>query len=305
MDLLTAMRIFIRVVERGSMSAAARDLGIGQPAVSERIERLEAHLNTRLLRRHTRRMSLTNSGTLFYERSKSAVAAADHALAIADNGEAISGTLRIAAPYGAGEELLMPALLKLQLAYPGINIDLVLSDRVTDPVTEGVDISLRLGEAGEGYYVARPLGKIERLLVASPEYLQRYDMPRTPGELARHAFARVSGLFMNNHVTLIAPDNALLTVPVRITFTSSHWRPLRTVLLAGRAIGVLQSPVCRQEIADGHLVPVLPDYIVPSFPAYLLYPPANIISAETRACVAFLENELRTSLTRSVTKGQP
>ncbi len=93
MDLLTAMRIFIRVVERGSMSAAARDLGIGQLAVSERIERLEAHLNTRLLRRHTRRMSLTNSGTLFYERSKSAVAAADHALAIVDNGEAISGTL--------------------------------------------------------------------------------------------------------------------------------------------------------------------------------------------------------------------
>ncbi len=111
MDLLTAMRIFIRVVERGSMSAAARDLGIGQPAVSERIERLEAHLNTRLLRRHTRRMSLTNSGALFYERSKSAVAAADHALAIADNGEAISGTLRIAAPYGAGEELLMPPCL--------------------------------------------------------------------------------------------------------------------------------------------------------------------------------------------------
>lgn len=284
MDLLTAMRIFIRVVERGNMSAAARDLGIGQPAVSERIERLEAHLGTRLLRRHTRRMSLTSAGTLFYERSKSAVAAAEHALAIVNPTNSLHGTLRIAAPYGAGEALLMPALIKLQAEYPDLQIELILNDLVTDPVTEGVDISLRLGEMGEGYYIARQLGRVRRLLVASP------------AELVRHAFARVAGLFMNNHVALIAPDKSLLSVPVKITFSASHWRPLHTILLAGSAIGVLQSPVCRQDIAQGNLVPVLPDYVVPPFNAYLLYPPANIISAETRICAAFLENELRASL---------
>jgi len=141
MDLLAAMRIFIRVVERGSMSSAARDLGIGQPAVSERIERLEAHLGTRLLRRNTRRMSLTHSGSLFYARSKNVLAAAEHALAIAESGSSLRGKVRIAAPYGAGEELLMPALLGLQAEYPGLQIELILNDRVTDPVTEGVDLS--------------------------------------------------------------------------------------------------------------------------------------------------------------------
>lgn len=296
MDLLTAMRIFIRVVERGNMSAAARDLGIGQPAVSERIERLEAHLGTRLLRRHTRRMSLTSAGTLFYERSKSAVAAAEHALAIVNPTNSLHGTLRIAAPYGAGEALLMPALIKLQAEYPDLQIELILNDLVTDPVTEGVDISLRLGEMGEGYYIARQLGRVGRLLVASPAYLHRHGTPGSPAELVRHAFARVAGLFMNNHVALIAPDKSLLSVPVKITFSASHWRPLHTILLAGSAIGVLQSPVCRQDIAQGNLVPVLPDYVVPPFNAYLLYPPANIISAETRICAAFLENELRASL---------
>jgi len=302
MDLLAAMRIFIRVVERGSMSSAARDLGIGQPAVSERIERLEAHLGTRLLRRNTRRMSPTSSGTLFYERSKNAVAAAEHALAITDAGNSLSGTLRIAAPYGAGEELLMPALLKLQSEYPGLQIDLILNDRVTDPVTEGVDISLRLGDVGEGYYVAHSLGPVGRLLVASPAYLQRQGTPRSPAELALHAFARVSGLFMNNQIALIAPDKSLLSVPVKITFSTNHWRPLHTVLLAGRAIGVLQSPVCGQDIADGRLVPLLPDYVVPPFHAYLLYPPANVISAETRVCAAFLETELRKYLAGSAVR---
>lgn len=108
------MRIFIRVVERGSMSAAARDLGIGQPAVSERIEKLEAHLGTRLLRRNTRNMSLTHSGNVFYERSKTAVQAAEHALSVNEENQGLQGKIRIAAPYSAGESLLMPALLQLQ-----------------------------------------------------------------------------------------------------------------------------------------------------------------------------------------------
>lgn len=95
------MRIFIRVVERGSMSAAARDLGIGQPAVSERIEKLEAHLGTRLLRRNTRNMSLTQSGNVFYERSKTAVQAAEHALSVNEENQGLQGKIRIAAPYSA------------------------------------------------------------------------------------------------------------------------------------------------------------------------------------------------------------
>lgn len=168
MDYLAAMRIYVRVVERGSMSAAARDLGIGQPAVSERIERLEAHLGMQLLRRNTRSISVTDVGALFYERSKLAIEAADDALAGAREDMPLRGTLRIAAPHGVGEVVLSPILLSLRDRHPQLKIDLVLNDRIVDPVTEGVDISLRLGDHGEGSYVARRLGHVRRTLVASP-----------------------------------------------------------------------------------------------------------------------------------------
>ena len=150
------MRIFIRVVERGSMSAAARDLGIGQPAVSERIEKLEAHLGTRLLRRNTRNMSLTQSGNVFYERSKTAVQAAEHTLSVNEENQGLQGKIRIAAPYSAGESLLMPALLQLQNEHPALQVDVIFNDRVIDPVTEGVDLSLRLGDVSEGFFCRTP-----------------------------------------------------------------------------------------------------------------------------------------------------
>jgi DNA-binding transcriptional LysR family regulator len=237
MDLLAAMRIYVRVVERGSMSAAARDIGIGQPAVSERIERLEAHLGTRLLRRNTRRMSLTDSGALFYERSKVVISAADLALAVVGDQATLKGLIRIAAPYGAGEEILMPALLKLRAKHPELNIELILNDRVIDPVTEGVDISLRLGDPGEGDFVTHPLGAVRRFLVASPDYLARSGTPASPDELIHHAFARVSGLFNDSRLPLFSPDNQIVSARLDVVFSANHWRPLYTVLMAGQALG--------------------------------------------------------------------
>ena len=184
------MRIFIRVVERGSMSAAARDLGIGQPAVSERIEKLEAHLGTRLLRRNTRNMSLTQSGNVFYERSKTAVQAAEHALSVNEENQGLQGKIRIAAPYSAGESLLMPALLQLQNEHPALQVDVIFNDRVT----EGVDLSLRLGDVSEGFFVARPLGTVRRVLLASPALLAKMGHPDTPDALTDYPFAAVSGV---------------------------------------------------------------------------------------------------------------
>ena len=218
------MRIFIRVVERGSMSAAARDLGIGQPAVSERIEKLEAHLGTRLLRRNTRNMSLTQSGNVFYERSKTAVQAAEHALSVNEENQGLQGKIRIAAPYSAGESLLMPALLQLQNEHPALQVDVIFNDRVIDPVTEGVDLSLRLGDVSEGFFVARPLGTVRRVLLASPALLAKMGHPDTPDALTNYPFAAVSGVFASNRIQLVASEDQLINVPVNIQFQSTHWR---------------------------------------------------------------------------------
>jgi DNA-binding transcriptional LysR family regulator len=292
MDYLAAMRVYVRVVERGSMSAAARDLGIGQPAVSERIERLEAHLGARLLRRNTRMISATDVGAVFYERCKLAIEAADDALAGAHEDMPLRGTLRIAAPHGLGEVILPLILLDLRSHHPQLKIDLVLNDRVVDPTTEGVDISLRLGDHGEGSFVARKLGYVSRVLVASPDYLDRRGVPTTPADLIGHPFARVSGLFNNSRLPLQTVDQRIVQAPIEVALTMSNWRPLHAILIGGGAIGVLQQPVCSEDLAAGRLRQILPDFSVPGFDLHLLYPASKPIPPRIRTIVSLLEKKL-------------
>lgn len=292
MDLLAAMRIYVRVVERGSMSAAARDLGIGQPAVSERIERLEAHLGVRLLRRNTRAISMTDAGLLFYDRSRQVLQIADEAqAAVAQDNHVLRGMLRIAAPQGLGEVVLPPILLRLREQHPQLDIDLVLNDRIVDPVTEGVDISLRLGQAGEGHFVARRLGHVRRILVASADYLARHGTPSRPHELAAHPFIRVSGLFGDGQLRLLHKRDTL-HAPVNAVWSASHWRPVHSLLLAGAGIGVLQEPVCAEALASRQLVRLLPDYAVPGFDLHALFPAAKPVPPKTRAILALLQEHL-------------
>lgn len=299
MDHLAAMRLFVRVVERGNMSAAARDLGIGQPAVSERIERLEAELGTRLLRRSTRALSTTDTGAAFYERARLAIEAADDALAVTQPGSALRGTIRIAAPHGLGETLLAPVLLRLREEHPALRVDLVLNDRVVDPVTEGVDLSLRLGDPGQGGFVARRLGHVPRVLVAAPDYLERHGRPSEPVDLADHAFARVSGLFGGDKIALLSPEGGTVIAPIDVALTFGHWRPLHAVLLGGGAIGVLQKPVCIDDLAAGRLEQLLPGFTIPGFDLHALYAAGRPMAPRIKAVLSLLEDRAACIMARS------
>lgn len=296
MDYLAAMRVYVRVVERGSMSAAARDLGIGQPAVSERIERLEAHLGVILLRRNTRAISVTDPGAVFYERCKLAIEAADVALAGAHADMCLRGTLRIAAPHGLSEVILPAILVRLQEHHPQLKIDLVVNDRFVDPTTEGVDISLRLGGPGEGDFVASKLGQMSRVLVASPAYLDRRGVPRATADLIDHPFARVSGLFNNGRLPLYTQDRRIEQVPIDVVFTLGNWRPLHAILVGGGGIGVLQRPVCSEDLTAGRLRQVLPDFAVPGFDLHLLHKANRPIPPRLRVVLPFLKKELLRAL---------
>ncbi len=298
MDLLVAMRVYVRVVERGSMSAAARDLGMGQPAVSERIDRLEQYLGTRLLLRNTRRLSVTDTGTAFYERSKQVLDAASDAVAVANGDQSLRGTLRIAAPHGVGEIVLPSVLLQMRRHHPQLKIELVLNDRIVDPVTEGVDISLRLGDLGEGSFIARKLGHVGRVLVASPDYIEQHGAPTNPGELIDHPFLRVSGLFNNGRLPLISADRREELAAIDIVLSTSHWRPLHSLLLDGAGIGVLQRPVCTEDLENGKLIRLLPGFTVPGFDLHALYPATRPIPPRIRAVLSLLEEGLPATLTR-------
>lgn len=296
MDFLAAMRIFVRVVERGSMSAAARDLGLGQPAVSERIERLEAHLGARLLRRNTRALSVTEPGAAFYERCKTVLDAADEALSAVNKDVEGRGTLRLAAPHAFGETVLPPLLLKLRARHPGLKINLVLNDRIIDPITEGVDISFRLGDHSEEHFICRKLGHVHRVLVASPAYLSRNNIPLAPGDLIQHCFARVTGLFNNGYLPLVPAGQKAIRASIEPVITVSHWRALHAILLQGGAIGVLQEPGCREDLAAGRLVQIFSGHTVPGYDLSALYSPARPVPQRIRLAMHVFETELPRAL---------
>ncbi|MFJ6328617.1 MULTISPECIES: LysR family transcriptional regulator [unclassified Rhizobium] len=289
MDMLSAMRIFIRVVERSSLSAAARDLGLGQPTVSERVEKLEKHLGARLLYRTTRSVQATDAGARFYEYAKRAIEAAEEAEASVASAEtSLNGTFRIAAPHGLGETTLPRLLIEFQTLHPALAIDVTLNDRFVDPMTEGVDLSIRIGEIGSGNFIARRLGTMRRLVLAAPGYIARHGQLHEPMELAAHPFIRVAGFAADERLHLIGPGGASVEVPIRTAWRVNHWRPLMEAVLAERGIGALFAPVCSQEIAEGRLVPVLPSYELRRVNVHAIYPPGPRPAARTKAFLELL-----------------
>ncbi|KVU83293.1 LysR family transcriptional regulator [Burkholderia ubonensis] len=300
MDLLAAMRIFVRVVERGNLSRAAKDLGLGQPTVSDRVERLERFLGVRLLLRSTRAVSCTDEGILFYQRSKIVLDAADEARAVVTLGNKIvRGRIRIAAPHGLGEVVLPEILTVIREHNPQLYIDLILNDEITDPVTEGVDISLRLGQISDGNFVARRLGHVRRVLVASPSYIEKHGLPEEPTDIVGHPFIRVTGLFNDGQLRLMSPSKSVRPTPINIVISTSHWRPVYELLLNGAGIGVLQEHVCVDALASGRLVRLLPDYTVPGFDLHALLPVTRPVPSKTQVVVKILDEYLPKAMARA------
>ncbi|HIC7212605.1 LysR family transcriptional regulator [Burkholderia stabilis] len=300
MDLLATMRIYVRVVERGTMSGAARDLDMGQPAVSERIERLEKHLGTRLLMRSARTLACTEEGRIFYERSKALIEAAEMAVASVSKTEnALDGTIRLAAPQCFGEVVMPGVLMHVRTAYPKLHIDLVLNDDIVDPVTEGVDISIRVGQLGDGGFVAYALGEVGRVLVAAPSYLDRNTPLETKADLANHPFIRVKGVFANEQLPLQQERGAVEYARIRTVMTTSHWRPMFDTIAAGGGIGVVQQPACTEALALGKLVRVLPRYVVPDFALNVLVHAQRPLPPRVRAVVDLLKKEIPLLLTKN------
>ncbi|NPT40493.1 LysR family transcriptional regulator [Paraburkholderia sp. 1N] len=289
MNLLEAMRIYVRVVERESISGAARDLNIGQPAASERIERLEKYLGCRLLLRSARAFNCTPEGLTFYERSKRILHAVEQAVAEVSNDEQdLKGTIRIAAPHCFGETVVPEALTLVRAAYPQLDLELVLNDRIVDLVTEGVDISFRLGQLGEGAFIARQLGQVGRVLVAAPGYLSQHGPITEPSELIKHASIRVQGMFGTEQLPLRHMATVVESAPIRTAIKTSHWRPMYEMILSGVGIGVLEEPACVDALADGRLVRVLPEFEVLPFDLNVLIQAQRPVPPRVRMLVTML-----------------
>ena len=186
MDSVAGMRILVRVVDSGSFSAAARQLGVAPSSVSRQINDLEEDLGARLFARTTRKLSLTEAGHLFYERASSIINEVDEArLALSQLGSP-SGILRVTVPSGIGRELVATAVPAFLEKYPAIRIVLSMTDRIEDLVEVGIDVAIRVGRQQDSSFKARKIGESKRIVCASPAYLKKAGPPKSPEDLENH-----------------------------------------------------------------------------------------------------------------------
>jgi DNA-binding transcriptional LysR family regulator len=294
MDLTLALRAFLRTVERGSMTAAARDLAVSQPAVSKHLRNLEAQVGARLLERSARLVRPTQHGQRLYAACQPALAAIDAALEDArTEAGRIEGRLRLHAPACIGAKHLHLIVAAFQEHHPRVTVDLVLDSRVVDLVHEDYDLALRYGRPEGQDLVVRRLGWVRRILVAAPAYLARAGGIAVPEQLAARDLVATNAAIDARNLLTLYRGRETVTVPVRPVLRTNNAEVLVTALRAGRVMGPVQHLLIADDLAAGRLVQVLPDYAVRSTEAYLVYPSVRHMRPAVRAFTDFAVPRIR------------
>lgn len=294
MDRLHAMEVFVRVVETGSFSAAARDLRIGQPAVSKLVAALEDWLQVRLLVRSTRQLHPTDAGQAFYERARSTLAEADEAETAARGlGKGLDGRLRVCAPVTFARLHIVPRIGEFLDAHPNLRVDFVMDDRFIDLMGENIDVALRAGELTESSLTARKIATCDRLVVASPAYLARMGIPSAPSDLLDHtAIVYTQGVVAEDWRFRRGTVDNFVRITTRLSFSAAEG--VREAVVAGLGLAVSPRWVMEPELANGTVVPILTDWQLPSADLWALYPSGRLPTAKARAFVNWFEKSFST-----------
>jgi DNA-binding transcriptional LysR family regulator len=292
MDRFASMEAFIYVVETGSFSAAARQLGVGQPAVSKIIAQLEDRLGVQLLIRSTQGLTPTESGHGFYERAKRALEEAEEAEVAARGASAgFSGELRITAPVTFARLHLMPRLARFLADHPTLKIRVDLSDRNADLIESGADVALRMGTLEDSALVARKLAQCPRRVIGAPSYFERCTEPKVPADLAEHEFI-IYGLRGGGEVWTFRRGGAESSVDLDGRLRVSAAEGVREAVFAGMGLAVASEWMFAPELESGMVRAVLQDWELPPMELWAVYPTGRRTSAKARAFVAFIQEVL-------------
>jgi DNA-binding transcriptional LysR family regulator len=293
MDLLASMQQLIEVVDSGSFSAAGRRLGLAPSSVARAIAGLEDELGVRLLNRSTRKLSLTEPGRLYLERTRRIVAEIEDAnRSISQLEAAPRGLLRLNAPQSFGRLHIVPALPDFFAAYPEIRLDLSLTDAFVDLVEEGVDLAVRIGELQDSSLIARKLAPNRRVICASPAYVERHGRPSEPQALQAHNCLIYKRQAHRTAWWLRDPAGATHEVEVQGSLQTNNADALRAAVLGGLGIGILPTWLVGRDVHRGRLEVIFPEFTVSPTALdtniYAVFPFNGHLSPKVRAMVDFL-----------------
>jgi len=273
MNTLESMQVFMRVAEQASFTRAADSLGLLKATVSQAVQQLENSLGTRLLHRTTRKVQMTLDGHAYYERCKELLADVESVQTMFQRtGEAVRGRLRVDLPIGLARRYVIPQLPDFLRAHPGIEFELSTTDRLVDPIQEGFDCVLRVGAPRDPQLIARPVGQLEFINVASADYLRRRGTPRTLADLATHDLVHYASVLGSRSEGFEYPvDGGFKLLPMSGPVVVNSSDAYHAACLAG--LGIIQAPVIgvREEMARGEMIEILPQLRPAPMPVSLLY----------------------------------
>ncbi|MGJ4880935.1 MULTISPECIES: LysR family transcriptional regulator [unclassified Bradyrhizobium] len=288
MDKLSSLRAFVKVVESGSFAEAGRQLRLSRSAISKYIGELEQSLGVQLIVRTTRHASPTETGQLYFERAVSILAELDAAdQAVSQSQAAPRGLLRVNAPMSFGTMRLGPVVADFMARYPELQLQIVLSDDLLDPVQDGFDVTLRIAELESSSLVARRIMPVERVICAAPAYLARHGTPGSPEELRRHTSLTYGFLLTGNQWKLTGRDGDHWVQPAW-SLCVNNAEVLRDVAIRGQGIALIPRFIAADALESGALTAILADYAAPPLALYAIYPPTRHLSVKVRLFIDFL-----------------
>jgi len=293
MDRITGVQLFIRVVETGSFSKAAAELGITQPTATKAVAATEARLGARLLHRSTRGVTPTEVGAVYYDKCKGIA----HAIDEADNLAAlqqssVGGQLRISTSVAFGRRVMVPLVLKWMHLHPTVHIDLMFDDRYVNLVEQGVDLAVRMGQMADSTLGARLIGTNPWLMAASPAYLKAYAAPRDAAAVSRHACLIYSSVQGDDRWRLTPARGAAVSVPVTGPLRSNNLSALLAAARAGMGLAILPWYVARDSLLDRSVVQVLADHTLPSQEMHAVFPSPKLVPLKVTSFIGFLQSSL-------------
>lgn len=292
MDKLNAMAIFVRVIERGSFSAVARELQTTQPTISKILRALETELGGKLIARSTRQLSLTDEGQRYYRHCREILAAVDAAEHSFQTGkETIAGPLRVGSSVSFGRLQIAARLSDFLLQYPDVQVDLQLNDHLQDMVSEGLDVTLRIGELRDSGLIARRIGTTHRVTLASPAYLARHPAPKSPQDLSQHN-CLLFNLLSSQNQWVYEKNGARHSVRIAGNAQSNNSEAVREMVLTGLGIALSPLWLFYDDLKAGRVVALLQDYTAQSLQIHAVAAPNRRQSARVKAFVDYMADAL-------------